>query len=54
MIIKKSKELFENTVRDVPDMEDKDIIKILKTDLEKFLLHRLDREPMIIPIVMEV
>lgn len=54
MIIKKSREVYENTVKDVPDMEEKDLLKILRTDLEKFLLHKLDREPMIIPMVTEV
>lgn len=54
LIIKKSREVYENTVKDVPDMEEKDLVKILRTDLEKFLLHKLDREPMIIPMVTEV
>ena len=54
MIIKKSREVYENTVKDVPDMEEKDLVKILRTDLEKFLLHKLDREPMIIPMIVEV
>jgi mRNA degradation ribonuclease J1/J2 len=54
MIIKKSRDIYENTVKDVPDMEEKDLIKIIRTDLEKFLLQKLDREPMIIPMIMEV
>jgi mRNA degradation ribonuclease J1/J2 len=54
LIIKKSRDVYENTVKDVPDMDEKDLVKILRTDLEKFLLHRLDREPMIIPMVTEV
>ncbi|MDD3793182.1 MAG: ribonuclease J [Candidatus Gracilibacteria bacterium] len=54
LIIKKAKELYENTVKDVPDMEEKDLIKIIKDDLEKFLLQKIDREPMIIPMVIEV
>ncbi len=54
MIIKKSREVYENTIKDVPDMEEKDLLKILKTDLEKFLLQKIDREPMIIPMVTEV
>lgn len=53
-IIKKARDVYENTIKDVPDMEDKDIIKIIKTDLEKFLLQKIDREPMIIPIITEV
>ncbi len=54
MIIKKSRDVYENTIKDVPDMDEKDLVKILRTDLEKFLLHKLDREPMIIPMVTEV
>jgi len=54
MIIKKARELYENTVKDVPDMDEKDLIKIIRTDLEKFVLHKLDRDPMIIPMIIEV
>ncbi len=54
LIIKKSREIYENTIKDVPDMEEKDLLKILKTDLEKFLLQKIDREPMIIPMITEV
>jgi len=54
MIIKKSRDIYENTIKDVPDMEEKDLIKIIRTDLEKFLLQKLDREPMIVPMIMEV
>ena len=54
IIIKKAKEVYENTIKDVPDMEEKDLLKIIRTDLETFLLKRVDREPMIIPIITEV
>lgn len=54
LLIKKSRELYENTIKDVPDIEEKDLLKIIRTDLEFFLLKRLDREPMIIPIITEV
>ena len=53
-LIKKSKELYENTVKDVPDMEEKDLLKIIRTDLEFFLSRKLDREPMIIAMITEV
>ncbi|PZM83853.1 ribonuclease J [Candidatus Gracilibacteria bacterium] len=53
-IIKKAREVYENTIVDVPDMDEKDIIKIVKADLEKFLLQKIDREPMIIPIIAEI
>ncbi len=54
IIIKKSREVFENTLKDIPDIDEKDLLKILRTDLESFLLKKMDREPMIIPIVTEV
>ncbi len=53
-IIKKSRESFENTVKNVPDMEEKDLLKIIRTDLEQYLLKKINREPMIIPIIVEV
>ena len=53
-IIKKSKEVYENTILDIPDIQEKELLKIIKTDLEKFLLYKIDREPMIIPIVIQV
>ena len=54
MILKKSKELYENTILDVPDILEKDLLKIIRTDLEKFILYKVDREPMIIPMITEV
>ena len=54
MIIKKSREVYENTVRDIPDIEEKDLLKIIRQDLEAFILQKLEREPMIIPIVSAV
>ena len=54
MVIKKSKDVYENTIKDIPDIEEKDLLKIIKDDLEKFLLQKIDRDPMIIPMVMEI
>ncbi len=54
IIIKKAKESYENTIKDIPDIEEKDLIKVIKTDMETFLLKRIDREPMIIPMILEV
>ena len=54
MIIKKSRSIYENTIRDIPDIEEKDILKIIRTDLESFLTKKIDRTPMIIPIIIEV
>ena len=54
MIIRKAKNIYENTMKDIPDIEEKDLLKIIKTDLEVFLTKRIDRTPMIIPIVIRV
>lgn len=54
IIIKKSREVYENTIKDIPDIEEKDLLKIIRTDLENFILKRIDREPMIIPMITEV
>jgi mRNA degradation ribonuclease J1/J2 len=54
LIIKKAKSIYENTVKDVPEIEEKDLVKIIKSDLEAFLLQKIDRSPMVIPMVVEV
>lgn len=54
IIIKKARESFEKTVKDVPDMEEKDLIKLIRTDLEFFMRKKINREPMIIPMITEV
>ena len=54
MIIKKAKSVYENTLKDVPEIEEKDLVKIIKWDLETFLTQRIDRSPMIIPMIIEV
>ncbi len=54
IIIKKSRMIYENTIKDVPEIEQKDLNKIIKTDLEAFLLQKIDRAPMIIPMIIEV
>ncbi len=54
LIIKKAKQIYENTVKDVPEIEEKDLVKIIKTDLENFLLQKIDRAPMVVPMIMEV
>jgi len=53
-IIRKVKMIYENTVKDIPDIEEKELLKIVKTDLEKYMFYKLDREPMIIPMITEV
>ncbi len=54
ILIKKAKSIYENTVKDVPEIEEKDLVKIIRTDLESFLAHKIDRNPMVIPIIVEV
>jgi len=54
ILIKKAKSIYENTVKDVPEIEEKDLVKIIRTDLESFLSHKIDRDPMVIPIIVEV
>lgn len=54
IVIKKAKDVYDNTIKDIPDIEEKDLLKIIRTDLEAFLLKRIDRSPMIIPMVTEV
>jgi len=54
LVIKKARDLYEKTISDVPDIWEKELIKIIKTDLEKFLLFKVNREPMIIPMITEV
>ena len=54
MIIKKSKTIYENTITDVPDIEEKDLLKIIRADLEDFLTKKIDRTPMIIPMILGV
>ena len=53
-ILRKVKMIYENTIKDIPDIEEKELLKIIKTDLEKYMFYRLDREPMIIPMITEV
>ncbi len=54
IIIKKAKSIYENTIKDVPEIEEKDLVKIIKSDLEAFLLQKIDRSPMVVPMILEV
>ena len=54
VIIKKARASYEDTVKDIPDIEEKDLIKIIRRDLEAFLLNKFERSPVIIPVVMYV
>ena len=54
MVIKKARASYEDTMKDVPDIEEKDLIKIIRRDMEIFLVSKLERNPMIIPIIIYV
>jgi mRNA degradation ribonuclease J1/J2 len=54
MIIKKARTSFESMVKDVPDVEEKELIKIIKKDVESYLTYKIEREPMVIPIIISV
>lgn len=53
-IIQKGRAIYEQTNMDVPDIEEKDLLKIIKTDLARFLRESFAREPMIIPVVIGI
>jgi len=53
-IIKIAKAVYEQTMMDVPDIEEKDLLKIIKKDLEKAIAQKIERHPMIIPVVVEI
>ena len=54
MIIKKARTSYEQTVKDIPDIEEKELIKIVKKDVESYLAYKIEREPMVIPSVIYV
>lgn len=54
MIIKRARASYEDTLKDIPDIEEKDLIKIIRRDLEMFLLHKIERNPMIIPMIISI
>lgn len=54
MVIKKARASYEDTVKDIPDIEEKDLVKIIRRDMEAFLLHKIKRTPVIIPIIIYV
>lgn len=54
MIIKRARASYEDTIKDVPDIEEKDLIKIIRHDLEIFLQQKMERNPVIIPIIISV
>lgn len=51
-IIKRARASYEDTVRDIPDIEERDLTKIIHQDLELFLAQRFERNPVVIPIII--
>lgn len=54
LIIKKARASYEDTTKDVPDIEEKDLIKIIRRDLEIFILAKIERNPVIIPMILYI
>lgn len=54
MIIKKARTSYETTIKDIPDIEEKELIKIIKKDVESYLAYKIEREPMVIPSIISV
>lgn len=54
MIIKKARTSYETTIKDIPDIEEKELIKIIKKDVESYLTYKIEREPMVIPSIISV
>jgi mRNA degradation ribonuclease J1/J2 len=54
LIIQKAKTAYSETVKDVPDIEEKDLVKIIKKDVESFLSYKIDRDPIVIPVIMAI
>ena len=53
-IIKTARTSYEQTVMDVPDIEEKDFLKIIKKDLSRFIVQKFNRDPVIIPVIVSV
>lgn len=54
LIIQKAKVSYSETVKDVPDIEEKDLLKIIKKDVESVLAYKIDREPIVIPVIISI
>jgi len=54
LIIKAVRQLYEETIADIPDIEDKDLIKIIKKDLGAIIVSKFRRDPMIVPVLVTV
>ena len=52
LIIRIARGSYEETVMDIPDIEEKDLVKILRKDIEKALSSQVSRIPMIIPVIV--
>lgn len=48
---KAARSSYEVTVKDIPDIEEKDLVRLIKQDLEKSCDQTLKKTPLIIPII---
>lgn len=51
-LVAESRRSYEQTLRDVPDIETRDLEKIVKKDLEKAISERFGRLPTIIAAIL--
>lgn len=51
-LVAESRRSYEETLKDVPDIETRDLEKIVKKDLEKAVSERFSRTPLIIAAIL--
>ncbi len=51
-LVSESRRSYEETLKDVPDIETRDLEKIVKKDLEKAVSERFGRTPLIIAAIL--
>ncbi len=48
---KAARSSYEVTIQDIPDIEEKDLVRLIKQDLEKCSEQTLKKTPLIIPLI---
>lgn len=51
-LVSESRRSYEETLKDVPDIETRDLEKIVKKDLEKAVGERFNRMPLVISTIL--
>jgi mRNA degradation ribonuclease J1/J2 len=51
LLLSESRRSYEETLKDVPDIETRDLEKIVKKDLEKAISERFSRSPLVIIMI---